>query len=174
MYSLVLPNCPDWTRWSMYERSSSGRAMLMVLVLMQSMILRLTIVVKLAAPPGPPTPRRAGCRRNVSVATAAFQAASAIGCTNILVRTLRYWLLDRRNSCRQRPLTPLSPTLHQLAPLLEKVTAPVCSLGLVAQDESERSLSDFAGESGHFGSPVAEARAESVSRQVVASHSMQH
>src|SRR5262249_10581588 len=60
------------------------------------------------------------------------------------------------------------PLLHQPAPLLEHVAAPVCGLDLAADDVCQRHLGNLARKVRSLGCPIAEARSEAVNGDAVA------
>ena len=64
--------------------------------------------------------------------------------------------------CRGLGLTVRGPRIHQLAPLLQRVTPTVCLFGLVPNDMSRSGFCNFTGEAGDVARPIAEARPEAV------------
>src|SRR5438067_11954667 len=71
---------------------------------------------------------------------------------------------------RGEPFPEARPSLHQLAPLLEKIAATVGSLHLVPDRVCERHFDDLAGVRGALRRPIRKGRAEAVRRQIVAAH----
>ena len=68
---------------------------------------------------------------------------------------------------------PISPSVHQLAPLLEEVTTAVSRLNLALNGVSQRHLDYFAREVCGLASPVAERGSEAVNREIRPLHSLQ-
>ncbi len=62
------------------------------------------------------------------------------------------------------------PLLHEPAPFLKHVAAPVGRLHPVRERVRQGLLGDFARVGGGLGAPVAEARAQAVHREVAAPH----
>ena len=54
------------------------------------------------------------------------------------------------------------PCVHELTPLVEEISAPISSLGLVLDCMGKRHLTDFTGKIRSFGRPVAKGRPKTV------------
>ena len=65
------------------------------------------------------------------------------------------------------------PAFGQVPTLLEQIAAPVGGLDLVADSMGQRHLGNFERETGALGSPIAQARPETMHRQLTALHAAQ-
>jgi hypothetical protein len=76
-------------------------------------------------------------------------------------------------ACDVGLLTIRRPCLHQLAPLFQRVAAPVRLLGLVANRVRKGGLGNLARELGLVPRSIAKGRAEAMRREIASSHSPQ-
>jgi len=79
-----------------------------------------------------------------------------------MLRARAVLLAHLHHVCRGLGLTVRGPRIHQLAPLLQRVTSTVCLFGLVTNDMGQRRLGNFAREVGDIPRPIAEAGAKTI------------
>src|SRR4051795_10970331 len=77
-------------------------------------------------------------------------------------------------SASPRASTELSPVVHEMPPLLEKVTAPVGGFDGIADSVGEGLLYDVVRVGGRLGGPVSKGAAKAMDGHIASLHLLEH